>query len=382
MNVYKIGGAALKDTSNFMELIELINNSSDASIFVVSAFGKTTRNLSEAAELAQKGEFDKSMAKLESIIDYHKSIINELRLSNFISNIYDMLNDTNKSINKILEGIFITKELTARTKDKILAYGEDLAVFVLNNLFKSKYINIIFIDAKLYLITNDIFGNAEPIYEMTKDNLLKITDINSNQKYLTQGFCGRTLSGETSTMGYESSNLTAVLLASIMNAKELNIITDVDCIYSADPAAVDNAKAIESLSIQTANLLSNNGLKLIYPGMLSYMKNSSFSVKFSSLKANASTYISNSTANSNFPLFISNNNIDLSNESANNLHFNNIVIANLEFYQFNVICNYLSSHNLIPSKLNYESELKFATIISEAAISGLLQELHNLLVNN
>ncbi len=385
MIVYKIGGAVLKKTANFFELLNLIQNKADKSIFVISAFGKTTRQLSEAAELAYSRNLEQANSVLNSIFEYHKMLAKEIIQPDYLSITYELLLNKQTQLYRILEGVYITNELTARTKDILLSSGEDLALLILDNFLKSNSLHIKLIDAKSFLITDDTFGKAAPNYELTSNNLLRYIDIKDNYHYISQGFCGRTISGEITTMGFESSNLTAVLLASILKADELDIITDVDCIYSADPAIYSNVKPIESISIKTANLLSNNGLKLIYPDMLSYMGNSNITLKFHSLQGIASTTISNSTSDSKYPIFIcercrtNNHDSTLASEKTEN---SKITIANIDLGQFTLICKTLANIDITPQELKYNLAHSCATILlghSDNSIE-ISQQLHDSLI--
>jgi aspartate kinase len=229
----------------------------------------------ESALSISKGEETESKMKIEQAKNF---------LFDLIENIIDDQNisaETNKNIKRLFEeisrifyGVSITKELSPRTLDKILSFGEQVSAIVLQSYLKSRSIDARFIGAEQIIITDENFGAAQPLIEPTteavKRNLLplfKETDI-----VFTQGFIGTSRNGYPTTMGFESSNLTALILAHILESKEVIFWTDVEGIRSSDPKIVRNTKLIEEISFETAEYLSLNGLKLIYPSMLKFFK--------------------------------------------------------------------------------------------------------------
>ncbi|MFN3306389.1 MAG: hypothetical protein ACK42Z_04280, partial [Candidatus Kapaibacteriota bacterium] len=177
-----------------------------------------------------------------------------------------------ENIEKLLFGIAITKELTLRTMDRLLSYGEYLSSVILEEYLKRQNIDVQFFDSRNLIITDSNYGNAKPILEKTiqaiKSNLLPAFK-KSNLLFLP-GFIGGSETGTITTMGFESSNLTALLIASIINAREVIFWTDVPGIRTADPKIVADTVLIPEISFEDARMASFNGLKLIHPTMYHY----------------------------------------------------------------------------------------------------------------
>ncbi len=286
MDVIKVGGAVLRDLGGFDKFAKILgNHKSDNLIIVVSAFSLSTRELSSMAHLAAIGDKEKAIASTEKFIMKH------IRLSENIIKSHDILiqlkiqlDTISLKLYSIIEGVTITKELSARILDLILSFGELFALTIIDALLTDRNYRHKTIDSTSLIISDNTFGNAKPIETETQDriNKLLIPEINQNKLILTQGFVAATVNGDITTMGIESSNLTAAILAKMTGAKRLTLWTDVRGIRSADPKIVDKTKLIKSMSYSEAYTAGALGLKLIYPGMIDYAKENNIELIFRS----------------------------------------------------------------------------------------------------
>jgi aspartate kinase len=128
------------------------------------------------------------------------------------------------------------------------------------------------IDSTSLIVSDTNFGNANPLIPETKENVDKILipALKKNSLVLTQGFVARDMLGEITTMGIESSNLTATLYAELLGTKKLTIWTDVNGFRNTDPKIITNTKPIKEMNYQDAYVASVNGLKLLYPAMIDH----------------------------------------------------------------------------------------------------------------
>jgi len=264
----KVGGSSILNKDNFNNLINLIKSKdNDNSIFVISAFGKTSqilKNIAFSAKNNNKMDIEKELNKL---FDFFHSLIDiQINLSKYYENLL-----------RILIGINITRELTYKILDKILAYGE----LISTELIK-KYIldDILIFDATDIIITDSNYGNANPIIDISREKFTKLMEENKAKKYLTQGFVGKDINNNITTMGFESSNLTAVLFANFLELKEIFIYTNVNGIRNIDPNWSNNTKCIYSIDYDNAYNLSKLGLKLIYPKMIEIAKKNNIQILF------------------------------------------------------------------------------------------------------
>ncbi len=286
MQLIKIGGAVFKNLNGFSKLVEIIESySKKPLIIVISAFSNATRKLKESAQIAELGKLNQAKSLINELIDEHKNLAEKLISEKdvFDSLIY-LFENSKERIFDLLKGISITNELTPKTLDNIMSYGEFFALHTIYHYLLEKNFKIHSIDSTSLIISDDNFGNAKPIIDLTaraittklkpllkKDNII-----------LTQGFVAKNKLGEITTMGIESSNLTAVLLSEVLNIKEITYWTDVEGIRTADPKLINNSLPIKNLSYRLAYNLSVNGLKLIYPEMIQHTEKNNISLIFKS----------------------------------------------------------------------------------------------------
>lgn len=272
----KIGGAILKETNSFALVRNIVQNyCSTPSVIVFSAFLNLSRKLREIAFHARNNgqnfvtnEFNSLKTKL---VDLSTSLINSKKL---LAENLSKLENLFTEFEKILFGISVTKELTPRTLDRVLSFGEYFSTVILSSYLKQHKIEAEFCDAKKIIKTDNNYGNANPIYEITYKEVYSqiIPFLEKSKLVFIQGFIGSTIDDVITTMGFESSNLTALLLSNILEAQEVIFWTDVEGIRSADPKIVERTKPIPELSFDDAEIASLNGLKLIHPAMIEYFR--------------------------------------------------------------------------------------------------------------
>ncbi len=267
----KIGGAFVNSKENFLKLMKLISNDDyNNSFFVISGFGKTTNKLRLAAETALNS-MDYSIELIEAIIE---DLIN---LSPKIASF-----DVEKELlTKMIKGINITNELTPKLMDRFLSYGEILSFKLIHLNIENDYVH--FVNAEELIVTDSNFSKASPDYELSKSKTLSYLNENQFSKYITQGFIAADINENRTTMGMESSNLTATLIADILKLKQVTIITDVDGIRNIDPKISKDTRLIENLNYKDALILANYGLKQLYPKMIEIAEKDNIEIIFRSI---------------------------------------------------------------------------------------------------
>jgi aspartokinase/homoserine dehydrogenase 1 len=274
MKIVKFGGAAITDRHSFDILLQYIQDSIQIpSVYVISAFSKTSSMLQQASVSALNNNYSESGRIIDSISDFH---LNLLTTSTNEYYKYPFIENFKINAKKILKGITITNELTPRISDRILSFGEDLAIESLKMGLNISDIH--YIDSRKIIITDSNFGKAEPIFDLSRNMTLNVFTEFHNKTSITQGFVASAVNGDTTTMGFESSNLTATLLADFLDASELTIYTDVDGIYTIDPKKFKSAELIKRMDYDTAIKAANYGLKLIYPQMINLAKEKNITV--------------------------------------------------------------------------------------------------------
>ncbi|CAM1373500.1 bifunctional aspartate kinase/homoserine dehydrogenase I [Tenacibaculum xiamenense] len=254
MKVLKFGGKSLSNDGihDVVSIIEQKVNEGENIAVVVSARGNATDTLESILEKAAENEayteqleaFKREQTLVTPLIDFSKE--------------FDRLE-------RLFEGVSLLGDYSSKIKDEVLAQGELLSIKTVSELLEQKGINANPTDARVLLKTDENFGNAQPINEVSKEKVTKYFEAhNGNTVNVVTGFIASTLNDETTTLGRNGSNYTASLLANYLNAGELQNYTHVDGIFTANPDLVADAKKIEELSFSEANELANFGANILH----------------------------------------------------------------------------------------------------------------------
>lgn len=267
MRVLKFGGSSVANANNIKSVISILQQSveKDANtIIVLSAFGGATDDLLEAAALASCGDAAYK-EKLQAIEHRHLSTVRELIPLDKQSSVLSMVKKRCNEIEDICNGVFLLRELSMRTKDIIISYGELLSSQIFAAKLKSIGINNVWKDSRELIITNSQFGAANVDFELTNEKTIEFFSTFENTVCIIPGFISSDKNGNTTTLGRGGSDYTAAIIGAALNASIVEIWTDVSGMMTADPRLVTNAKIIQELSYQEAMELSHFGAKVIYP---------------------------------------------------------------------------------------------------------------------
>jgi aspartate kinase len=286
MKVMKFGGIILRDLDGFRALLNVLDRYNEEKVvLVISAFSTATRDLRKAALTAEKGHEEKAYTLLDKIIRIHLNFALSL-IKNKISSekVSESVKIIQHKIKQLLRGIFVTQEVTPRTMDLVMSYGELLALRIVDSYLDDNNYQHIAVDSTILIVSDSNYGKANPDIEKTKakleSKLLPLFD--KNNLIITQGFVARDTNGEITTMGIESSNLSALIFAKLLGNDELTIWTDVEGIRTADPKLAAHTSVIPNLSFEEAEIAAKSGLKLIIPSMLEYIENNDFRIFYRS----------------------------------------------------------------------------------------------------
>ncbi|MCE7991637.1 MAG: bifunctional aspartate kinase/homoserine dehydrogenase I [Roseivirga sp.] len=261
MRVLKFGGTSVGSVEAIKQTGEIIRSTAneDQIVVVVSAVGGVTNQLIALADQAARRDraYEESLTKLKVL---HAEIYAELTGTEdegFIDKLFTQLAE-------MCKGIFLLKELTARTSDYIQSCGERLSSHIIFHYLKGQGVEIQLYDSRDYLITDKNFGHANLLWPVSRERLTTIKKTMSKVS-LFPGFVASTEDRETSTLGRGGSDFTASLLANMLGADGLEIWTDVNGLMTADPRLVKQAHLLEHVSYEEALELSHFGAKVLYP---------------------------------------------------------------------------------------------------------------------
>ncbi|HEY1872321.1 MAG TPA: aspartate kinase, partial [Chitinophagaceae bacterium] len=266
MQVLKFGGTSVANAENIEKIIAIVKEklTNDSLIVVVSALGGTTDVLLDCGKLAAAGN-ETYKEKLQQIEQRHITAAKELIPVQQQSSLLSMVKKMCNEIEDLCNGVFLVNELSARTIDKLLSYGELLSSQIITAAFISKGMECKWINAKDIIKTNSDFGNAAVDFKTTNENINAVLKKAVEKLFIVPGFVASDEKNITTTLGRGGSDYTASITAAAVNASSLEIWTDVSGMMTADPRWVANAKIISSISYQEAMELSHFGAKVIYP---------------------------------------------------------------------------------------------------------------------
>ncbi|WP_299016142.1 bifunctional aspartate kinase/homoserine dehydrogenase I [uncultured Polaribacter sp.] len=254
MKILKFGGKSLANGKGLQNAIEIIvdkHKNGDKIAIVASARGNATNELEAILNLASSKK------------DY-KLKFEAFKKDQQLPNIAINFDEEFTKLQTIFEGVSLLGDYSNKIKDEVLAQGELLAVKLLASLLEKEGINANAVDARALIITDDNFGNAQPITAVSKENTNRYFKKNKNAIAVVTGFIAANKKGETTTLGRNGSNYTAALLANYLDAEELQNYTHVSGIYTANPDLVADAKKIAQLSFSEANELANFGATILH----------------------------------------------------------------------------------------------------------------------
>jgi len=271
MQVYKFGGASVKDAAALKNLYEILESRLQSTkVIVVSAMGKTTNALE--AVLAKKLEQADFSQDWKQIRDFHVGVCQEIfPVADLVIAKLEQLMDTAKPI---LEAT-ISKSNYDEVYDQLICYGELLSSLIVSEYLIYKGLSLAWQDARTVINTDSDFRFAKIDWEKTRTScqnqwgsLLKRTTI------LTQGFIGKDPLGRTTTLGREGSDFTAAILATSLDAESVTIWKDVPGVLNADPKLFPNTQKFDELRYREAAEMTYFGASVIHPKTIKPLANS------------------------------------------------------------------------------------------------------------
>jgi len=266
MQVLKFGGSSVANAENIEKVVNIIQQraAGKKTIVVVSALGGITDILLDCGSMAAAGNED-YRNKLQQIEARHIETVKALIPVTQQSRILSLVKTQCNELEDIFNGIFLLRELSLTTKDRIVSYGELLSSQILVSRLTSLGEDVEWKDAR-DLITTDSNHTAASVDFATTNSLLSAYFSKNNYAItVIPGFIAYDGNKRTTTLGRGGSDYTAAIIAAAVDAENLEIWTDVSGMMTADPRLVPTAKAIPKISYQEAMELSHFGAKVIYP---------------------------------------------------------------------------------------------------------------------
>lgn len=259
MIVMKFGGSSVANEERIQHVASIIKAYQEKKpVVVLSAMGDTTDFLLEAAEKALLGTVD-----IAAVEDLHRKTVEKLGIS--IDSILPLLDE----LKQLLTGVSMLKELSRRSRDYLVSFGERMSVRIMAEYLNRKGIKAQSFDAwEIGFISDSKFMAAElldDVWTRIPEHLTAYQNDENSAIPIVTGFIAKDKDGNITTLGRGGSDLTATMIGSAMKALEVQTWKDVDGIMTADPRLVSNARTVPEVTYEEAEELAMFGAQVLHP---------------------------------------------------------------------------------------------------------------------
>jgi aspartate kinase len=266
MIVMKFGGSSVADADCMGQVEALVRAAlPQAPLVVLSAMGKTTNALFEAARTAESGDLPGALEVQRRIMAAHRRAAGERFAGAVPEGLDTALTEHFGELELLLRGVALLRELSPRSMDAIASLGERLSTRIF-----AERLGAAWVDARTVMRTDATFGEAVPdpeaIRGLAARHLAPL--LGEGRAVVTQGYIGATEDGLTTTLGRGGSDYSAALFGAALGAKEVQIWTDVEGVLTCDPRIVPEALPIPELSFAEAAELAAFGAKVLHPATI------------------------------------------------------------------------------------------------------------------
>jgi len=260
MKVLKFGGTSVGTAASLRNVRKIVEAADGPVIVVVSALGGVTDRLIALSRQAAGGDAGYGDA-VEALAERHRRIVADVIAPPRQEALREKLEGLFRELRSILHGVYLIQDLTPKTEDAVVAYGERLSSLICAELVDGAR----HYDARRFIRTTRQGGRRVVDFEST-NRLVREAFAARCDVAVTGGFIATdTATGVTTNLGRGGSDYTAAILAAALDAEALEIWTDVDGFMTADPRVIPEAYTIDALSYGEAMELCNFGAKVIYP---------------------------------------------------------------------------------------------------------------------
>ena len=265
MQVLKFGGSSVADVAAIELVVSIVEKKLMTDrLVVISAMAGVTDKLLETGTKAATNNVAYRI-ELKELETYHLDTARKLLPIHEQSATLSIVKQKFNELEALLDGVYLLNEISKRTQDTLVSYGEVLSSILIAAKFSFLPVASTLLDPKQIIVTNSNFTNAAVNFNATYQNCRDAVSDTATKLFIVPGFIAANELGQTTTLGRGGSDYTAALFAAATKASVLEIWTDVSGMMTADPRIVSHAKTIEHISYQEAMELSHFGAKIIYP---------------------------------------------------------------------------------------------------------------------
>ena len=271
MLVMKFGGTSVQDAKAIDRVAAIVKGRLDRQpVVVVSAMSKVTDQLLATARAAGAGDRESALKLSRGLRERHYNVAGELLGTGVFTQFHSELEAEFDALDELLRGIAAVGELTPRTTDHVAAYGELLSSKVVTAAFSARGLDSSLVDSRECIVTDGTHTRAVPLFHETNEQLQAIVKplLEKHRVPVMGGFIGATRAGVTTTIGRGGSDFSAAIVGAGLDAKAIEIWTDVDGMMTTDPNLCPDVHRIKVISFDEAAELAYFGAKVLHPATL------------------------------------------------------------------------------------------------------------------
>lgn len=264
--ILKFGGSSVGSPERIKSVIDIIKESNDTYgtvSVVVSAFGGVTDQLIALGKMASKDK-NSYQQLLAELCERHRKCAYELISQDRLPHAIQAIELSLQELHNILEGISLIKELSPKTLDVLMSFGERLSAYIIAMAMQAVIPQTKFLDAREVIETDNSYGNARVDFKATNHKIQHYFKANPSVSIIT-GFIASSKDSETTTLGRGGSDYTVAIVGAALNVEIIEIWTDVNGVMTADPRKEPFAFSIPEMSYKEAMEMSHFGAKVIHP---------------------------------------------------------------------------------------------------------------------
>jgi len=273
--VMKFGGTSVADGDCIKRVVKITSDFYDKGnkiIVVVSALTGVTDQLLEVSEKAKKGNLDYVQDFIYKLKEKHLNVFeNVIKTESIKKDLTSTITNNIGELEKVLTGIAYLGELTPKSLDYVLSFGERLSALILWGALRDTGIDTVYLSGKdVGIITDSNYGDARPLMNLTKYQIRQKLEplLDKGVIPVVTGYMASTQDGFITTLGRGGSDYSATIIGVALGVDEIWIWTDVDGMMTANPKIVPSAKTIPEISYQEAIEMAVFGAKSLHPSAL------------------------------------------------------------------------------------------------------------------
>ncbi len=271
MIVMKFGGTSVESASAIERAACIVRSRLERKpVVVVSAMGKTTNKLLAIARTAVEGNRKEAIQLIHELRDFHSHEARQVVALAERAELDLILDEHFQELTELIKGLSVLGEATPRSIDAISSYGERLSSHIVARALRHFGLDAVHLDSRSYVITDNRFNQAAPLYGATYPRLAAAVPplLEQGKVVVMGGFIGATEQGVTTTLGRGGSDFSASIIGAGIGADEIQIWTDVDGMLTADPTILPGGRRVRVISFNEAAELAYFGAKVLHPSTL------------------------------------------------------------------------------------------------------------------